>query len=198
MYEQTATYQQTETAVTGFMWKVYSWMTAALFLTAATAWYVAGNPTLVKTILMNQGLFFGLIIGELVLVFVLVGLIYKMSAMAASTAFIAYSIINGITLSVILLAYTGESIALTFGVTACTYGAMSIYGFTTKRDLSSLGSMAVMGLFGIIIASIANFFFKSSALYWFITYAGGTDFCRIDRLRHSETKKYCYACECGQ
>ena len=95
-----------------------------------------------------------------------------MSAALATTGFIAYSALNGVTLAAIFLVYTSGSIASTFLVTACTFGAMSIYGYTTQRDLSSWGNLLFMGLIGIILASVVNIFLQSTAIYWVTTYAG--------------------------
>jgi len=155
-----------------FLAKVFTWMAAGLGLTALTAFAVAGSPALVKLIFGNQLLFFGLIIAELVMVFVLASRVDKMSAGAATGLFVAYSVLNGVTLSVIFLAYTAVSIATTFITTAGMFGGMAIYGLVTKRDLSSWGSFLFMGLIGIIIAMLVNFFLHSPALAWAISAIG--------------------------
>lgn len=99
-------------------------------------------------------------------------MVNKISGSLATTLFMLYSVLTGLTLSVVFMQYTGASIGSTFVVTAGTFGAMSVYGYTTKRDLTGLGSMMVMGLIGIIIASVVNIFLQSSAMYWAITYIG--------------------------
>jgi FtsH-binding integral membrane protein len=136
-----------------YMAQVYGWMTCGLLLTAFIAWYTVFNEAVLMAIYSSRVVFFGLIIAQLALVFVLSGLIHKLSAGMATTLFMLYSALTGLTLSGILYAYTAESIAATFVVTAGMFGAMSLYGYTTKRDLSGLGSMLFMGLIGILLAS---------------------------------------------
>lgn len=155
-----------------FIQKVYNWMVGGLALTGIVAWFTANNEAMQQIIFGNRLIFFGLIIGELALVFTLVGRAEKMKASTASTMFIVYSILNGLTLSAIFLVYTGQSITSAFFVTAGTFGAMSLYGYTTKKDLTSWGSFLFMGLIGIIIASVVNIFMQSEMLYWLVTYAG--------------------------
>lgn len=161
----------TSTGIQAFMAQVYGWMSCGLLLTAFTAWFVNGSA-LQEAILSNSILFFGLIIAQLGLVFFLSGMVNKISGSLATTLFMLYSVLTGLTLSVVFMQYTGASIGSTFVVTAGTFGAMSVYGYTTKRDLTRLGSMMVMGLIGIVIASIVNIFLKSGPLYWAITYIG--------------------------
>ena len=151
---------------------VYLWMTMALCLTALTAYTVAGSESLLQAIFSSRALFFGLIIGELVLVMVLAANIMRMSFLTATLLFIAYSVVNGATLSVIFLVYDLGSIGLTFLVTAGMFGAMSLYGFVTGRDLSSWGNLLMMALVGVIIASLVNLFLKSEMLMWIVTYIG--------------------------
>lgn len=151
---------------------VYIWMTLALVITALTSLLVADSPNLINAIFSNNILFYGLLIGELALVWIVTANINKLSFATATIMFIAYSILNGITMSFIFLIYTGASIVLTFLVTAGTFAAMAIYGSITKKDLSSWGNLLFMALIGLIIASIANWFFKSEMMYWIITYAG--------------------------
>jgi hypothetical protein len=147
-------------------------MTMGLAMTGLTAAYVATNQRLMETIFSNRLTFFGLIIAELALVFILSSRIMRMSFPTAGLMFAAYSILNGATLSVIFLAYSTDVIATTFLVTAGTFGAMSLAGFIIKRDLSAMGRFFFMALIGLIIASIVNIFVASSALYWGITYLG--------------------------
>ena len=154
-----------------FMVRVYNWMTTGLVVTAAVAYFVATSPTLVQAI-ANPWILFPLIIAQLGLVFWLASRVMQMSAAQATGVFILYSALTGVTLSFIFLAYTTASLTSTFLVTAGTFGAMSFYGYTTKRDLTAMGSFLFMGLIGIIIASLVNFFLQSPMLYWFVTYAG--------------------------
>lgn len=152
--------------------QVYIWMSLALFITGITALIVANNNSLIYSLMSNQLLFWVLIIGEVVMVAVLAARIHKLSLATATVMFIAYSIINGVTMSLLFLLYTSESIASTFFITAGTFGAISAYGYFTKKDLSSLGSILIMALVGILIASLVNIFLESSTLYWIISYVG--------------------------
>jgi len=163
---------QVQTRVNEFIRSVYNWMAIGLALTGFTAYYVANTPALVQAIFGNQILFFGLIIGELALVFIISARIQKMQASTATALFVVYSILNGATLSFVFLVYTASSITSTFFVCAATFVACSIYGWTTKRDLTSMGGFMTMGLIGIIIASVVNMFFRSSAMSMIISYIG--------------------------
>ena len=151
---------------------VYMWMTAGLALTGVVAWWFSGNLRLMQAFISNPIMFYGAIIGELVLVIYLSRNIMRMSAGAATAAFAGYAILNGLTLSTIFLAYTGATIALAFVTTAAAFGAMSLYGVTTRRSLQGMGHYLMMGLIGIIIASVINFFLQSPALYYLISYVG--------------------------
>jgi len=154
------------------MKNVYLWMTLGLGMTGLTAAYVAGNPGWMQTIFETRGLLFALLIGEVALVWILSARIMKMSFATAGIMFAVYSILNGVTLSFIFLAYTMESIATTFFVTAGTFGAMTLVGYTVKKDLSGLGRFLIMALIGLIIATLVNIFVASSTLSWIITYVG--------------------------
>lgn len=149
--------------------QVYAWMGAGLTVTAIMALVTLSSPAILNAIVGNRLLFFGLMIGELALVFVLSGAINRLSASTATLIFIAYSALNGVTLSVVALVYTANSIASTFVVTAGMFGAMSVYGYVTKRDLTSWGSFLFMGLIGVVIASVVNIFVGSSAVSWVIS-----------------------------
>ncbi len=155
-----------------FINRVYNWMALALMITGLTAYTVASSESLVYAIISNQILFYGLLIGEILLVGYISGAINKLSSSMATMLFMLYSIMNGLTLSIIFLVYTAESLAGTFFICAGTFAAMSIYGYYTKKDLTKIGNLAFMFLIGIIIASIANIFMKSEMLYWIITYLG--------------------------
>jgi FtsH-binding integral membrane protein len=151
---------------------VYLWMTAGLALTGIVALFVSSNETITRALLGNQMLFFGLIIGELLLVIFLSARIMKMDAGIATLCFVAYSALNGVTLSLIFWVYTSTSITNVFFITAGTFAGMSVYALTTKRDLSGIGSYLIMGLWGVIIASVVNIFLRSDALYYLISYVG--------------------------
>ncbi len=159
-------------SLSAFIVKVYGWMAFALAVTALSSWTVVSSPELLRLVVLNKLVFYGLIIGELLLVVGVVGLINKISASTATALFIAYSVINGLTLSAILIRFTGATIGSTFIVTAGLFGVMALIGTVTKRDLTSVGNIAFMALLGVIIASIVNFFLQSSTLYWILTYVG--------------------------
>ena len=164
--------QSVNTAYRTLMGKVYLWMTLALAVTGLTSLYVASSPGLVQSIFASRGTFWLLVIAELALVFILSARIMKMSFSTAGIMFALYSVLNGVTMSFIFIAYTSTSIATAFFVTAGMFAAMSFIGFVTKKDLSSFGSFFTMALIGLIIASVANIFLNSSVMYWIITYVG--------------------------
>ena len=164
--------QSSALAFPALMSKVYLWMTLALVVTGMTAYYVASTPAILYAIVSNQIAFWGLFIGELVLVFVLSSRIMRLSFVTASLMFVIYSIMNGVFFSFILLAYTEQSIATTFLITAGTFGAMSLFGFVTKRDLSTMGRILFMLLIGLIIATVVNIFMKAEGLALILNYAG--------------------------
>jgi FtsH-binding integral membrane protein len=163
---------QTQVLVNTFVRSVYNWMAIGLGLTGFVALYIANSPSMLRVIFGNQLIFFGLIIAELALVFSISARVQKMKASTATGLFVLYAALNGATLSVIFLAYTKSSIASTFFICAATFIACSIYGWTTKRDLTSFGGFLFMGLIGIIIATLVNLFIRSSAMYMIISYIG--------------------------
>ncbi len=152
--------------VNGFIRSVYNWMAIGLALTGFVAFYVS------RTMVIPPGIFFGLIIAELGLVFYLSARIQKLKASTATALFVAYAALNGVTLSSLFLYYTHSSIVSTFFVCAGTFGVCSVYGMVTKRDLTSLGGFMAMGLIGIIIASIVNMFLQSAGMSMIISYVG--------------------------
>lgn len=152
--------------------QVYAWMGAGLALTAFMSLVTLSSPAMLNAVLGNKLVFYGLMIGELALVFTLAGAINKLSATTATLIFIAYSALNGITLSSVALVYTSNSITSTFVITGGMFGAMSVFGFMTKRDLTSWGSFLFMGLIGVVIASVVNIFVASSAVSWVISGLG--------------------------
>lgn len=147
-------------------------MALALFITGLIAYYAASSEQLRNLIFGSKFVFYGLIIGELLLVVYLSRSIQKMSQSTAIFVFLVYAVLNGLTMSVIFMIYTTASIASTFYITAGTFGVMSLYGYYTKNDLTKLGNLAMMGLVGIIIASIVNMFFQNDMMGWIITYLG--------------------------
>ena len=155
------------------MRKVYVWMSLALAITGFTAYAVANSPGILQAIYGNQILFWILIIAEFGLVIGVSAAINKLSLSVATLMFVLYSVINGALMSYIFLAYTSSSIATVFFITAGTFAAMAIIGYTTKTDLSSFGKYIIMALIGVIIATLVNgFFFKSSTFDLILSYAG--------------------------
>lgn len=154
------------------MRRVYLWMTLGLFTTGIIAFLVATNSTLLNLIASNPFIFYGALIGELILVVTLSAAIHKLSPAVAALIFFAYAALNGVTISLIFLIYTGTGIAFSFFATASMFAAMSVVGYTTHVDLSKFGSLLMMGLIGMLIASVINIFLASSVLYWIISYAG--------------------------
>ncbi|MBQ2497782.1 MAG: Bax inhibitor-1/YccA family protein [Prevotella sp.] len=154
------------------MRKVYVWMAMALAITAITAYGVASSPALTSLIFGNKLIFFGLIIAELVLVFWVSARIEKLSLTKATLMFIVYSVLNGATLATIFFAYSPEIITKTFFVTAGTFGAMAVYGYFTKSDLSSWGKLLIMAVVGLIIAGVVNIFLRSQLMDFVVSMVG--------------------------
>ncbi|MFQ5913992.1 MAG: Bax inhibitor-1 family protein [Nitrospinota bacterium] len=155
-----------------FLRRVYWWMTVGLGVTGAAAWVVVVSPGMQRFIFGNPIVFFGLIIVQLVLVFSLSARAERMTVQGAVGTFLIYSLLMGLTLSSIFLVYTANSITQVFFITAGTFAGTSLWAYTTKRNLASWGSFFMMGLIGIIIASVVNLFLQSPALYWAISYIG--------------------------
>jgi FtsH-binding integral membrane protein len=161
-----------KSALSAQMARVFGWMFIGLIITGLTAKYIATSEAIVKMLYSGRFTFLGFLILELVFVWFISSRAMHMDYGMAAAAFIMYSVLNGITLSVIFLAYTGTSVALAFFMTAGFFGFMCVYGLVTKTDLTSLGSLFLMGLFGLIIVSIINLFLRSTALYWIISFVG--------------------------
>jgi FtsH-binding integral membrane protein len=147
-------------------------MTLGLVITAVVAAWVSASPTMLRLIFTNWWVPLGLFVVQIILVVALTAAISRLSTGAAVALFVAYAALLGVTLSAIFIVYTDASIATTFLVTGGTFGAMSVFGFVTKRDLTKLGSLMVMLLIGFVLGSLLNIFLRSSALYWILTYAG--------------------------
>lgn len=166
------TAEQVRTIQASFINKVYAWMCLALAITGFVAMRTVTSDVMLNMIFGTQFGFLALIIVEIGIVIWLSKSISTMSSNMAIGLFLLYSALNGLTLSVLLLVYTSASVASTFFITAGTFGAMSIYGYFTKKDLSSWGNLLFMALIGLIIASVVNIFWHNDGLYWIITYAG--------------------------
>src|SRR5437660_10376746 len=163
---------QTAERVSAFLWKVYGWMAVGLGLTAVVAFAVAGSPDLLRVLVGNRLVFFALVIAELGLVFFMSARADRLSPGTASGLFALYSALNGVTLSVILIAYTGESVTSTFVVTAGMFGALALFGSSTKRSLAGVGQFMMMGLGGLILASVVGLFWHNDALQFLISVVG--------------------------
>ena len=155
-----------------FLAKVFGWMFIALMITGFTALFVANDEGFKNAVFGNRIIFWGIIIAELVLVFVISGAIRRLSPTTTKLLFLLYSILNGITLSFIFMVYTSSSIAITFFITAATFGIMAVYGYVTKKDLTKFGNILIMALFGVIIAVVVNLFLKSQTLQYIISIIG--------------------------
>ena len=160
-------------AFPALMRKVYIWMTLALVITGFTAYGVASSPGVMSAIMSSRWIVWGLFIAEIALVFYVTARIDRLSLTTATMIFVLYSVLNGATLSVIFLAYTMQSIASVFFITAGTFAAMSLIGYFTKTDLSSLGKILMMALIGLIIATLVNvLLIKSGGFSLIISYVG--------------------------
>lgn len=155
-----------------FLIRVYGWMALGLLLSATVAFVTLSTPTLLLAIVNNPVVFFGLIIAELAAVWSFGSIASRFSSSVAAAVFMLYAVMNGLTFSVVLLVYTGGSVASTFVVCAGMFAALSVYGLTTQRDLTGLGSLMFMGLVGIILASAVNLFMQSDMVSWMTGFIG--------------------------
>ncbi|EHJ48742.1 protein of unknown function UPF0005 [Solidesulfovibrio carbinoliphilus subsp. oakridgensis] len=171
-YRSMQTTQSRVEVVNAFMRGVYGWMCLGLLLTAGASAFTVSSPAMMQAVFGNQILFFGLIIAEFGLVIGISAAINRLSAGAASGLFLLYSALNGITLAAIFAVYAKAAIFNAFFVTGGMFGAMSLYGLLTKKDLTSFGSFLFMGLVGIVIASVINIFTKSAMMDFIISCVG--------------------------
>ena len=175
-----------------FMTRVYGWMFAALLITGGVALFASTSEAVMAIIFGNRLIFFGLIIAELVVVGFLSAKALEWSTPMVTAAFIGYSVLNGLTLSMIFLVYTSSSIASTFFISALTFGVMSIYGYFTKADLSRWGNLLFMGLIGIVIASVVNMFWQNSMLSMIVSYIGVLLFVALTAYDTQKVKQYAF------
>jgi uncharacterized protein len=155
-----------------FLSRVYAWMCGGLAITAATAWGVASSPSIVNALISNRLLFWGLLIVQLGIVWTLSARVQRLAASTAAWLFVAYSVATGLAFSLILLAFSGESIATTFLVTSGMFGGLALYGTTTKRDLGGFGQFLFMGLIGVVLASIVGLFWHNDAFQFVLSFIG--------------------------
>lgn len=173
--------------------KVFSWMFVGLAVTAVVAFAVSSSYSIIIFLFQNIYLFYGLMIGEVILVAVLSGRIMKLSFAAAFSMFLLYAAVNGITFALIFVLYTGESIWATFLITGVTFGAMALYGRFTKTDLTQFRSVLFMGLIGVVVLSIVNIFLNSDPLGWIISIVGLFVFLGLTAYDTQKLKGYYYA-----
>ena len=192
-----ATQQQVDVGLRNYMLKVYNYMGSALALSGVVAFFVATNQSL-QQVIFGTGLMWVFVLAPLGLVFFLSAKIQTMKASTAQTVFWVFAGMMGISLSTILLQYTGASVARVFFITAGTFGAMSLYGYTTKKDLTKLGSLLMMGLIGIIIASIVNIFLASSALHFAISVIGVLVFVGLTAYDTQKIRQMYYAADSSE
>jgi hypothetical protein len=163
---------QVQVRVNSFVRSVYNWMAIGLGITGVVAYGVANSPGVREIVFGAPLVFFGLIIAQLAMVFMISARIQRMQASTATMLFIVYSALNGATLSSIFLAYAQSAITSTFFICAATFTACSVYGWTTRRDLTTMGGFLTMGLIGIVIASVVNMFVQSGAVSTIVSYVG--------------------------
>lgn len=189
----TKQYETTAVATNTLIRSVYIWMCTALLLTGATATLVAGSPRIMEIVFSSNIFFWGLLIAQFGLVWAISAKVNSFSLPTLSGLFMLYSVLTGVTFSVFFLAFTAESIASTFFITAGTFAAMSLYGYFTKSDLTKLGNLMLMALIGIIIASVVNIFLKSEMMYWIVTYVGVLVFIGLIAYDTQKIKALAYA-----
>src|SRR5262250_2238002 len=158
--------------VTTFLRAVYGWMCVGLAVTAVVAYTIASSPALIGTLVANHFLFLALFLVQLGVVFFLSARVDRLAPGTATGLFLFYSALTGVTLSVILIAFTGASVATTFVVTAGMFGALALYGSTTRRSLAGVGQFVFMGLIGLVLASLVGMFWHSDALQFAISVVG--------------------------
>jgi FtsH-binding integral membrane protein len=184
--------------VSAFLRAVYGWMCGGLAVTALTASIIASSPGMVAAIVMNRFLFWGLMIAQLGIVFVLSARVEKLAASTAALLFVGYSALTGVTISFVLLAYTGESVATTFIVTAGMFGALAAYGSVTRRSLAGVGQFLFMGLIGLVLASIVGMFWRNDGLQFMISFIGVIIFTGLTAYDAQRLKSMALAVPAGQ
>jgi FtsH-binding integral membrane protein len=184
--------------VTAFLRSVYGWMCAGLGITALVAFFVSQSPELAVTIGRNKLLFWGLMIAQLGIVFFLSARVEKIAAGTASLLFVLYSALTGVTFGVILLAFTGESVATTFLVCAGMFGALAMYGTTTSRSLAGWGQFLFMGLIGVVLASFVGIFWQNSGFQFVLSFIGVIVFTGLTAYDAQRLKAMAVALPSGQ
>ena len=183
--------------VAAFMRGVYGWMCGGLLITAVTAWLVSSSPALTAAIFGNRALFWILAIAQLGIVFTLSARVDRLAPGTAAALFAAYSALTGVTLSAVLLVFTGESVFTTFAVTAGMFGALATYGTITRRQLSGLGQFLFMGLIGLVLASIVGLFWHNDGLQFLISFIGVILFAGLTVYDANRLKALAFATSAG-
>jgi uncharacterized protein len=196
-YEQTFPAYRDSDVVARFMRGVYGWMCGGLLLTAATAWLVSSSPALVSAIFGNRLLFWVLVIAQFGIVIALSARVERMASSTASMLFAVYSVLTGVTLSSILLVFTGQSVATTFVVSAGMFGALAMYGTVTQRDLSGIGQFLFMGLIGLVLASVVGLFWHNDGLQFMISVVGVFVFAGLTVYDAQRLKELAFATSAG-
>jgi FtsH-binding integral membrane protein len=177
-------------APSSFLQRVFAWMFAGLLVTAGAAAVIGSSDALLTDITANPLLLIVLFVAQLGLVFAIAARADRMSPALATGLFLLYSATNGVIFALVFELYTAQSIFTAFLVTAGMFGAMAVYGYVTKTDLSKLGSILFMALIGLILATVVNLFVASSALYWITTYAGVAIFAGLTAYDVQKIKQY--------
>jgi len=183
--------------VADFLRGVYGWMCGGLAITAATAWVVASSPAIATAIFTNRLLFWAIIIAQFGIVITLSARVHRLAAGTASALFLAYSALTGVTLSFVLLLYTGESVASTFVVAGGMFGALALYGTVTRRNLSGFGQFMFMGLIGLVLASLVGMFWHNDGLQFMISFVGVLVFAGLTVYDAQRLKAMAFATTAG-
>ncbi len=179
-------------AIAGFFNAVYAWMAVGLAVTALVAWFVARSPELLKIIYSGRGMVLVMALGAFGIAWYVQSQIHRISTGLATALFMLYATVIGAMISYIFIIYNMQTLLVAFVLTAGTFGAMSLYGFVTKRDLTGIGSILVMCAIGLFLASIVNIFLASNALSWVITYAVLGVFIGITAYETQKLKEMAY------
>ncbi len=185
--------QVVSTDAVAFMQRVYGWMTAGLAVTGFSAMYIASSQAAINFIFGSGMGFFVVIAVQLGLVFSIRPVMRRKGSGVGAMMFLAYSASLGVTVSALLLSYTGDSVAQAFFVTAGAFGGLTLFAFVTKKDLSAVGSFCLVGVFGLIIASVDNIFFGSPAIHFAISVLGVLIFAGLTAYDTQKMKDYAYS-----
>jgi hypothetical protein len=184
--------------VTSFLQRVYGWMFVGLAITAVVALFVASSPALIQGLLRNQLLFWVVLLAPIGFVWYLQAKVDTLAPNTAALLFATYAALNGITFSVILLVYTGASIASTFLTASAMFGALALYGTITKRNLAGVGQFAVMGLIGVLVASVVGIFWQNDMFQFILSVCGVVVFTALTAYRAQQLRGMALALPEGQ